>query len=110
MWQRHFKRKKKPVNFHVGHTVRISNGKKNFAKYFEQSFFTEILRINMVVRRFLQPSYEIEDLHKTPTRGQFYNKELTSVKITDKTMYRIDQMVNTRVNDDIRKRGSEEIK
>jgi hypothetical protein len=68
-----------------------------FAKAFEKNYTTEFFRINHVVRRFSQPVHETEDLQKTHIEGQFYNEELTPVKITEKMMYKTDNIVDTRI-------------
>ena len=72
------------------------------AKGFEQNYSDEIFKISKVVRRTPRPLYELYELRGTPIEGQFYN-EVTPVKITRITEYKIDKMIDTRVRCGIRK-------
>jgi len=65
-----------------------------FAKGAEQNFSTEIFRIAKVIERRPRPLYEMEDLNGTPTDGQFYQEELTSVRVTGRTVYKIDKILD----------------
>jgi len=47
-----------------------------FAKSDEQNFSTEVFRIAKVIERRPRAVYELEDLNKTPIKGQFYVEEL----------------------------------
>jgi len=38
-----------------------------------------------VIEKSPQPVYELEDLNKTPLEGQFYQKELTPVRVSKQT-------------------------
>ena len=73
-----------------------------FAKAFEQNYSAEIFKISKVVRRSPRPLYELEDLRGMPIEGQFYKEELTPVKISRRTEYRIDKIMDTRVRRGIR--------
>jgi len=53
-----------------------------FEKGAEENFFREIFRFNKVIKRTPRPVCELEDLNKTPIEGQFYQEELTPVRIT----------------------------
>jgi hypothetical protein len=68
------------ARFKVGHHVRISKEMK-LEKGTEENISREIFRINKVIKRTPRPIYELEDLKKTPI-GQFYQEELTPVRIT----------------------------
>ena len=46
--------------------------------------------------------YELEDLNGTPIDGQLYREELTPVRITVRTAYKIDKILDKRVRRDIR--------
>jgi len=70
----------KPI-FRVGH-VRISKEKMKFAKGGEQNYSTEVFRVIKVIRRTPRPVYELEDLNHKVIDGQFFNEELTPVRIT----------------------------
>jgi hypothetical protein len=43
------------------------------------------------------PFYVLEDLNKTPIDGQFYAEELTPVRISKSTTYKIDKILDRRV-------------
>jgi len=73
-----------------------------FAKGCEQTFSTEIFRITKVVERRTLPVYELEDLNKTPIEVQFYGEELTPVRISKETTYKIDKILDMRVGLGIR--------
>jgi len=73
------------ARFHVGQHVRIRKEKMKFAKGAEQNFSTEIFRVKVIQRR-PRPFYELEDLNLTPIDGQFYQKELTPVRVTKSSL------------------------
>jgi len=68
-----------------------------FAKSAEQNFSTEIFCIAKVIERSPRPLYELEDLNGTPIEGQFYQEELTRVRVTRRKVYKIDKILNKRV-------------
>jgi len=90
------------VKFSVGQHVRISKEKMKFAKGGEQTFSTEIFRITKVIERRPRPVYELEHLNKTPIEGQFYTEELTPLRITEETAYKIDKILDKRVRREFR--------
>jgi hypothetical protein len=47
----------------------------------------------LVIRRIPRPVYELEDLNQTPIDGQFYAEELTPVRISKRTAYKIDKIL-----------------
>jgi len=73
-----------------------------FAMGGEQTFSTEIFRITKVIERRPRPVYEFEDLNKTAIEGQFYAEELTPVRITEETAYKIDKILDKMVKRGIR--------
>jgi hypothetical protein len=85
----------------VGH-VRISKKKIKFAKGGEQNYTMEVFRINKVIRKTPRPVYELEDLNHKVINGQFYNEELTPVRITKRTTSKNDKIPDTRVRRGIR--------
>ena len=85
------------VKFHVGQHVRISKEKMKFSKGAEQNYSLEIFRINKVIQRSPRPVYELVDLNETLIEGQFYQEELTPVRITKLTAYKIDKILHERV-------------
>jgi hypothetical protein len=85
------------IKYLVGHYVRISKQKTNFAKGGKQNYTTEIFKIYKVVRRTPRPVYELEDLRGQRINGQIYTEELTPVRITEQTTYKIDKILLKRV-------------
>jgi len=85
------------AEFRVGQHVRISREKIKFAKSAEQNLSTEIFRIEKVLERRPRPLYELEYLNGTPLEGQFYQEELTRVRVTRRTVYKIGKILNKRV-------------
>jgi hypothetical protein len=81
----------------VGQRVRISKEKLRFAKGGEQNYTTEIFKIKEVIYRTPRPVYELEHLNKTLIEGQFYGEELTPVRISESTEYKIDKIIDKRV-------------
>jgi transcriptional regulator with PAS, ATPase and Fis domain len=88
--------------FIVGQNVRISKLKAKFEKSSAQNFSTEIIKIIKVIRRIPRPVYELEDLNRTPIDGQFYQEELVPVRISRRTVYKIDKILSRRVRKGIR--------
>ena len=82
--------------------VRISKEEMKFAKALEHNFSTEIFRIVKVIHRQPRVVYELEDLNGTPIDGQFYQEELTPLRITTRTTYKIDKIMDKRVRRGIR--------
>jgi len=79
----------------------ISKEKMKFAKSTEQNFNTEIFGIAKVMERRPQPLYELEDLNWTTIVGQFYQENLTRFRVTRRTVYKVDKILNKRVRLDI---------
>jgi len=63
---------------------------------------TEIMKDSKVMGRRPRAVYELEDLNDTPIEDQFYRVELTPVRITDRTSYKIDKILDKRVKCGIR--------
>ena len=82
------------AKFRLGRQVRISKEKMKFAQGAEQNYSLQIFRINKVIHRPPRPVYELEDLNKAPTEGQFYQEEQTPVRITKQTTYKIDKILD----------------
>jgi len=85
------------AKFRSGQYVRISKEKMKFAKGAEQNFSTEIFRIAKVIERRPRPLYDLKDLNDTPIDGQFYQEELTPVRVTRRTVYKIDKILDKRI-------------
>jgi len=74
-----------------GAAVRISKDYMRFAKAAEQNFSTEIFMVTKVIDRHPRVVYEHEVLNGIPIDAQFYREELTPVRITERTSYKIDK-------------------
>ena len=82
--------------------MRISKGKMKFAKGGEQNLSTEIFGIAYVMERLPRPVFELEDLNRTQIDVQFYQEELTPVRVTKCTVYKINKILDERVRRGIR--------
>jgi len=80
-----------------GEHVRISKVNMLFAKAAEQKF-----RVTKVINRRPRAVYKLEDLNDTPIEGHFFREKLTPVRITDRTSYKIDKILDKRVKRGIR--------
>jgi len=85
------------VKFSVGQHVRISKEKMKFAEDGEQNFSTEVFRITKCIERQPRPVYELEDLNKTPIEEQFFSEELTTLRISKESTYKLDKILDKRV-------------
>jgi len=85
------------AKYRVRQHVRVSKEKMKFAKGAEQNFNTEILRIAKVIEKLPRPLYELEDLNEMPLHGQFYKEEMTSVRVSRRTIYKIYKILDKRV-------------
>ena len=84
------------VKFTVGQHVRISKENVRFAKGSEQNYTDRIFRIIKAIHRTPRPVYELEDLNGTLNEGQFYVEELTPVRVTKPTVYKIVKILGKR--------------
>jgi len=85
-----------------GQHVRITKEKVSSAKAAEQNFRTEIFRVAKIMDRRPRVVYQLEDLNGNPMESQFFREELTSVRITDRTTYKIKKLLDKRVRRAIR--------
>ena len=83
--------------FRNGQHVRIRKEKMKFAKVSEHNFITEIFRIIKAIHKRPRRIYNLEDLHGTPIDSQFYQEELTPVRFTCRTNYKIYKILDNRV-------------
>jgi len=88
--------------FKVGDLVRITKEKVKLAKWYEQTFSTEIFRVVKVIHRVPQPVYEMSELQGRPIEGQFCNYELVKVTVPPQTEFQVDKIIRTRNNDGIK--------
>jgi len=77
----------------VGQHVRISREKMNFAKSAEQHLSTQLFLIAKVIERRPRPLYELKDSYT----GAILSRKLTRVRVTRRTVYKIDKILNKRV-------------
>jgi hypothetical protein len=73
-----------------------------FAKGGDQNYTTEVFRIIKVIFRTPRPVYELQDLNRSVIDCQFYNEELSPVRITRRTTFKIDKILSTTVRSGIR--------
>jgi hypothetical protein len=101
IWQtinmRHSHVRTAKARFRVGQHVRISKQKMKFAKGGEQNNTTEIFRIVKVFHRSPRPVYELQDLNGKLIDGQFYQEELSTVRISRRTTNKVDKILANRV-------------
>ena len=67
-------------------------------------FSPEIFKIVKVIHRRPRVVFKLDDLNGTPIDGQFYSEELTPVRITSRTTYKINKILDKRV-----RRGIQEV-
>ena len=90
------------VKFKLGEIVRTTKEKVKFAKWYEQTFSTEISRVAKVIQLMPQPVYELIDLQDRLIEGQFYNYELVKFTVSPHTEFEIDKIVHTSNRDGIK--------
>jgi len=80
----------------------ITKEKTRFAEDAEENFSTEIFRVTKIIDRRPRAVYKLEDLNGKPIDGQFHREELTTVRITNRTYYKIDKILDKRIRRFIR--------
>ena len=88
--------------YKVGQHVRISKEKFRFSKGAEPNFSEEVFIITKVIKRRPRPVYELQDLNTAIIDGQFYQEELTPVRISARTVFKIDKILCRRTRNGIR--------
>jgi hypothetical protein len=73
-----------------------------FAKSGEQNYTTEIFQIVKVMPRSPRPVYELQDLNGKIIDGQFYQEDLSPVRIGRRTTYKADKILGKTVRRGIR--------
>ena len=76
------------AKFRVGQHVRISKEIMKYTKGAERNFSWDIYRIKKIINKIVSPFHELEELNKTPIEGQFYQEELTPVRIFKHNTYK----------------------
>jgi len=74
----------------------------NFARADKHNFSTEIFGIVKVIDRRPRAVYILYDLNGTSMYGHFYLEEVTPVRITNRTTYKIPKILGKRVRRSIR--------
>ena len=86
----------KDARYSVGQHVRISKGKAKSAKVGRTKFQYGDLSNYQSGTQDPAPVYELEDLNRKVIEGQFYEEELTPVRLTKQTQFQIDKILATR--------------
>ena len=73
------------ARFRVGQHVRISKEKMKFKEAPKKILIGKYFELTRILEN-TQAVYELEDLNKTPIEGQFYQEELTPVRITKQSI------------------------
>ena len=81
------------LKFNMGQHVRIRKEKMKFAKGSVHNFTDEVFRIVKVIRRTTRPVYELDDLNGALIEVQFYGEELTLVRVTERSFYKINKIL-----------------
>jgi transposase InsO family protein len=98
------KRRKQPVKFRIGDTVRMTKNKVAFQKGYLPNWSEEVFRVARVIYR--RPVvYSLIDLEGEPIRGVFYAPELQLVKGYDEEVLPLD-VLRKKVN---KKTGEREV-
>lgn len=87
--------KKRIVKLKVGDKVRISKYKSCFAKGYTPNWSTEIFIIKKVIDSN-PPTFHLEDVHKQPILGSFYQEELQKVKFSN--IYLVEKIIRRKGN------------
>lgn len=95
--------KRKKTSLNNGDYVRTSKIKDNFEKGYLPNYTDEIFKISRKTNR-KPPVFNLVDYKDDEIRGIFYSDELQKVKNSDKNLYRIEEILDRRVN-----RGRNEI-
>jgi hypothetical protein len=85
--------------FRKGDTVRISHVRQPFDREYDERWPMEYF---VVMDRGMKEGilyYTLKDTSGDAVQGTFYQPELNSVKVTEQTMYRIENIIRRRRND-----------
>ena len=85
------------AKFCIGQHVDIGKWKSSLPKTAEQNFSTEIFMNAKVIDRLPRPVYDLEDLNRLPIDGQFYREQLSLIRVTRSTAWKIDKLLDNRV-------------
>jgi hypothetical protein len=86
-----------PKKISCGPTRQNHQRKMIFAKGTEENYSTRIFKIIKVIPKSPRPVHELEDLNQTPIEGKVYAEELTPVRISKRTTFQIDIILDRRV-------------
>lgn len=96
MTLRKIKRRNKSPKFKIGAFVRMSKPNKIFAKGYLPNFSDEIFKIKDVVKHKPTIVYKLIDLLDEDVDGTFYEEELKEVIKDDRSLYRVNKLLDTR--------------
>lgn len=88
--------KKRPYTLKLGQHVRISHKRSKFARYYGQTWSSEVYKITR--RRRIQgiPVYYLEDLMGEVLKGSFVHAELQPVDLKEDEIWKIDEILKER--------------
>jgi len=90
------------ASFPVGQQCASARRRCSLPRLLNRISAPEIYRVATVIARRPRAVYELADLNGTPTEGQFYREELTTINIMDRTVYKSDKILDKRVRRGIR--------
>ncbi len=103
MWKLTYPRVKKPVRktvrryrFKIGDTVRISHLRQPFNREYDERWTSEYFVVDTRGKKQNIAFYTLKDILEDDVEGTFYESELTEVKVTDDTTYRIETVIRRR--------------
>ena len=110
LWKLQYRSKPKTVTkanrrfaFKKGDTVRISHLRRPFDREYDERWTMEYFVVDKRGKKQEIAYYVLKDIMGDPVQGTFYQSELSRVKVTDHTLYRIEKVLR-------RKRGESLVK
>jgi len=82
--------------FFVNEAVRLNSMKLQFEKGYTGNWTDEIFFVDKIYSQYLPFMYRIRDSTDEVLRGRFYEKEMQSVKVDEKKIYKIERIVKRR--------------
>lgn len=79
--------------FKKGDTVRISNLRRPFEREYDERWTMEYFVVDKRGKKQGIPYYLLKDTQGDPVEGTFYESELSRVKVTEQTVYRIEKIL-----------------
>ena len=82
--------------FKVGDTVRISHLQRAFQREYDERWTYEYFVVASRGKKQGIPYYTLEDVQGEEIKGTFNSAELTKIKVTEATNYRIEKVLRRR--------------